>query len=116
MHHQNSVSPNMSTANSPLQEHDNHNSMFFAEVKDRGGWLVGLLILQSMSSFILQYNEKFLTQHIVIYNFLTMLVGAGGNAGNQASVRGTVLIHLLVYSQFLSIVFILTWREKDNSE
>jgi hypothetical protein len=27
--------------------------------------------------------------HPVIIYFLTMLVGAGGNAGNQASVRGT---------------------------
>ena len=62
---------------------------FFAQIKDRGGWLVGLLILQSMSSFILEYNEKLLQKHIIIVNFLTMLVGAGGNAGNQASVRGT---------------------------
>lgn len=60
---------------------------FFAQIKDRGGWLVGLLILQSMSSFILEYNEKLLKKHIIIVNFLTMLVGAGGNAGNQASVR-----------------------------
>mmetsp|Transcript_10881 Transcript_10881/g.23310 ORF Transcript_10881/g.23310 Transcript_10881/m.23310 type:complete len:413 (-) Transcript_10881:91-1329(-) len=57
------------------------------QIKDRGGWLIGLLILQSCSSFIIQYNEKFLQGHMVIVQFLTMLVGAGGNAGNQASVR-----------------------------
>ena len=56
-------------------------------VKDRAGWLVGLLVLQSCSSFILARNEALLESHLVIVQFLTMLVGAGGNAGNQASVR-----------------------------
>lgn len=56
-------------------------------VLDRAGWLVGLLVLQSCSSFILERNEELLQEHLVIVNFLTMLVGAGGNAGNQASVR-----------------------------
>ena len=64
---------------------------FSAAVSDRAGWLVGLLILQSMSSFIISRNEKLLQQHLVIVRFLTMLVGAGGNAGNQASV-GKVLV------------------------
>lgn len=59
---------------------------FFAAIKDRAGWLVGLLILQSMSSFIISRNETLLQNHLVIVRFLTMLVGAGGNAGNQASV------------------------------
>jgi hypothetical protein len=54
---------------------------------DRGSWLVGLLILQSFSSFIIKNNEAMLQRHAVIVRFLTMLVGAGGNAGNQASVR-----------------------------
>ena len=62
--------------------------MTFREVvKDRASWLVGLLALQSCSSFILARNEKLLEQHLVIVQFLTMLVGAGGNAGNQAAVR-----------------------------
>jgi hypothetical protein len=61
---------------------------FFRLLTDRAGWLVGLLVLQSMSSFILQRNEAMLQQHLIIIRFLTMLVGAGGNAGNQASVRG----------------------------
>jgi hypothetical protein len=61
---------------------------FCARVQDRAGWLVGLLVLQSMSSFIISRNEALLQSHLVIVQFLTMLVGAGGNAGNQASVRG----------------------------
>uniref|UniRef100_A0A7S1D0V7 SLC41A/MgtE integral membrane domain-containing protein n=1 Tax=Cyclophora tenuis TaxID=216820 RepID=A0A7S1D0V7_CYCTE len=59
---------------------------FSKMVTDRGGWLVMLLVLQSMSSFIIKRNEDLLQQHRAIVEFLTMLVGAGGNAGNQASV------------------------------
>ena len=60
---------------------------FWQSIADRAGWLVGLLVLQSMSSFILARNEVLLQDHVIIVQFLTMLVGAGGNAGNQASVR-----------------------------
>ena len=44
--------------------------------------------MQSCSGIILSRNEVLLANHPVIIYFLTMLVGAGGNAGNQASVRG----------------------------
>ena len=60
---------------------------FVNNMVDRGSWLIGLLIFQSCSSFILAYNEKMLQTHPSIIYFLTMLVGAGGNAGNQATVR-----------------------------
>ena len=43
-------------------------------------------IFQSVSSFILASYSELLQQHSVIVYFLTMLVGAGGNAGNQAAV------------------------------
>lgn len=89
---------------------------FGEALRDRAYWLVGLLVLQSLSGFILSRNEALLENHpfskswihpkayrlyrsdltvvhcvsllpfLVIF-FLTMLVGAGGNAGNQASVR-----------------------------
>lgn len=61
---------------------------FGEALRDRALWLVGLLIMQSCSGFILAQNELLLDKHPVIIYFLTMLVGAGGNAGNQASVRG----------------------------
>ena len=61
---------------------------FWEQLKDRSSWLVGLLVLQSCSSFILKSNEELLQSHLEIVHFLTMLVGAGGNAGNQAGVRG----------------------------
>lgn len=60
---------------------------FRSALKDRALWLVGLLAFQSCSGFILSRNEALLDQHPTIIYFLTMLVGAGGNAGNQASVR-----------------------------
>ncbi len=60
-------------------------------LRDRAYWLVGLLAMQSCSGFILARNEMLLETHPVIIYFLTMLVGAGGNAGNQASVRGKVI-------------------------
>lgn len=63
-------------------------------LRDRAYWLVGLLALQSMSGFILARNEELLQTHPVIIYFLTMLIGAGGNAGNQASVRGTFIIYM----------------------
>lgn len=57
------------------------------DIIDRGRWLVGLLVLQSCSSFILANYEKLLAEHQALIYFLTMLVGAGGNAGNQACVK-----------------------------
>lgn len=62
---------------------------FNEALRDRAYWLVGLLMMQSFSGIILSRNEALLADHPVIIFFLTMLVGAGGNAGNQASVRGT---------------------------
>ena len=62
---------------------------FGEALRDRAYWLVGLLILQSLSGIILSRNEMLLANHPVIIYYLTMMVGAGGNAGNQASVRGT---------------------------
>lgn len=67
----------------PLEPNINFMSSFI----DRGSWLVGLLAVQSLSSFVLSSNESLLQHHPSIVYFLTMLVGAGGNAGNQAAVR-----------------------------
>ena len=66
------------------QTHDHFQMSFFRSAVDRAGWLVGLLVFQSLSSFILAQNELLLQQHAVIVQFLTMLVGAGGNAGTSA--------------------------------
>ena len=83
----------------------------FASIVERGGWLIGLLFFQSFSSIILSSNEALLADHPAIIFYLTMLVGAGGNAGNQAAVRairgialGTVnkdTTYLFLYREFL---------------
>lgn len=59
---------------------------FWQQLLERAGVLIALLIFQSCSSFILEDYEVFLMRHSVIVFFLTMLVGAGGNAGSQAAV------------------------------
>ena len=54
-------------------------------VKQRIPWLIGLLLLQSFSSMILfQYNSM-IGSYAIITLFLTMLIGTGGNAGNQSA-------------------------------
>ena len=57
-----------------------------AEVVFRGRWLCALLILQSLSGSVLSYFEELIRKHLVITLFLTMLVGAGGNCGNQSAI------------------------------
>ncbi|CAB9498431.1 Divalent cation transporter [Seminavis robusta] len=84
-HHHLHASPNSPTHASPSADEDDNGEP--NSLVDRGAWLVGLLVLQSFSSFIIKNNEAMLHRHAVIVRFLTMLVGAGGNAGNQASVR-----------------------------
>jgi cation transporter-like permease len=64
------------------------------EALERGRWLIGLMLLQSTSSWILNQYTGLLEQHMIVISFLTMLVGAGGNAGAQAAVatvRGIAL-------------------------
>ncbi|KAL1503885.1 hypothetical protein AB1Y20_012370 [Prymnesium parvum] len=60
---------------------------FNDSLRSRAAWLLGLLVAQSASSFILEGAEELIHSHPVIVYFMTMLVGAGGNAGNQAAVR-----------------------------
>jgi Mg/Co/Ni transporter MgtE len=62
------------------------NESFAHQFRRRAGVLVALLAFQSCSSFILASFETLLQKHTVVVFFLTMLVGAGGNAGNQAAV------------------------------
>lgn len=57
------------------------------EAASRGRWLVGLLVVQSLSSVVLERFEPLIREHLTITLFLTMLVGAGGNAGNQSAIK-----------------------------
>lgn len=66
---------------------ESSNEMLLSEAWNRGRWLLGLLVLQSMSSFVLDWYQQLLRDHLVVTLFLTMLVGAGGNAGNQSAIK-----------------------------
>eukprot|EP00397_Hematodinium_sp_SG-2012_P040800 GEMP01044776.1.p1 GENE.GEMP01044776.1~~GEMP01044776.1.p1 ORF type:complete len:207 (+),score=39.33 GEMP01044776.1:356-976(+) len=52
----------------------------------RLGWLIGLLLFQSLSSIVLKNFHEVMAAHPSIVYFLTMLVGAGGNVGGQSAV------------------------------
>mmetsp|Transcript_16644 Transcript_16644/g.35200 ORF Transcript_16644/g.35200 Transcript_16644/m.35200 type:complete len:296 (+) Transcript_16644:100-987(+) len=49
-------------------------------------WLVGMLVIQSASSIILEGFDHLIQHHTTIFYFMTMLVGIGGNAGGQSAV------------------------------
>jgi len=57
------------------------------EVKSRGKWLLILMMFQSGSSFVLNHYATLVREHLVLTLFLTMLVGAGGNAGAQSAMQ-----------------------------
>lgn len=68
-------------------KHNNEPTGFRAILLSRALWLSMLLAFQSGSSVILAGNEALISAHPSVVFFLTMLVGAGGNAGNQSAVR-----------------------------
>ena len=63
-------------------------SVSIQEVLARFYVLGTLMVFQSLSSFILSSYQGFIENNIYITLYLTMLVGAGGNAGNQSTVMG----------------------------
>ena len=66
---------------------DDDDDTFSAVFKSRVTVLVTLMIVQSLSGMILSSFEELIQDNVVITLFLTMLVGAGGNAGNQSTVN-----------------------------
>lgn len=71
-------------------EHGYVNANFWTVVFQRSKWLVPLLLFQSVSYFVINYFEGILTT-FGLMGFITMLVGTGGNVGNQSAtfvVRG----------------------------
>jgi magnesium transporter len=66
-------------------EHTYFETSMLRFVWQRGVWLIPLLLLQSVSGFIMQGYEQVVKHCFIISMFLTMLMGTGGNAGNQSS-------------------------------
>ncbi|RNF11587.1 Mg++ transporter [Trypanosoma conorhini] len=71
--------------------------------------LVVLLLIQSLSQFILEMYEGLISRHVIIPMFLTMIIGAGGNAGNQSAVR---CITGLTTREFRRSDFLLVLRKE----
>jgi len=66
-------------------EHPYFETSIWRLLWQRAPWLVGLLLLQSISSFVMSGFESVVNKYFIISMFLTMLIGTGGNAGNQTS-------------------------------
>jgi len=64
-----------------------HSEDVFGESISRATLLLGLMMLQSASAMVLRRYESLLKEHVVVMLFLTMLVGAGGNVGNQSVIK-----------------------------
>eukprot|EP00928_Gymnodinium_smaydae_P003399 TRINITY_DN11220_c0_g1_i1.p1 TRINITY_DN11220_c0_g1~~TRINITY_DN11220_c0_g1_i1.p1 ORF type:complete len:453 (+),score=135.55 TRINITY_DN11220_c0_g1_i1:25-1359(+) len=76
-------------------------STVMGESISRATLLLGLMILQSGSAMVLARYEALLKEHMIVMLFLTMLVGAGGNVGNQSVIK--------VIEQLLSGSLQLSW-------
>ena len=83
-------------------------SPWWRSLLDRFFLLAGLLFLQSCSSLVLSSYADFIQQHVIVTLYLTMLVGAGGNAGNQAAV---LVIRMLATSSRRIQSLNILWRE-----
>lgn len=70
-------------------------------VKNRAAWLLSLLMLQSVSSTVLNKFSALLGSNILLTLFLTTLTGTAGNAGGQTS---AVVIRALATGQIDSKV------------
>ena len=66
-------------------EHSYFQTSFKSLFFQRSMWLGSLLLLQSISGIILNKYQTLIEGHIMLSFFLTMLIGTGGNAGNQSA-------------------------------
>jgi len=66
-------------------DHSYFHTSFWRLVRQRSTWLVGLLLLQSISSIIMVHYTGLIEKNIILSMFMMMLIGTGGNAGNQSA-------------------------------
>ncbi|MFA5075333.1 MAG: magnesium transporter [Candidatus Babeliales bacterium] len=66
-------------------EHGYFETSIWKMLWQRTPWLIGLLFLQSISSIIMSGYQEIIGKYFIFSMFLTMLIGTGGNAGNQSS-------------------------------
>ena len=46
-------------------------------------WLLSLMLVQSISGWVVERFERLIQRHVILAAFLTMLVGGGGNSSGQ---------------------------------
>jgi magnesium transporter len=56
---------------------------FFSIVWKRFPWLLSLMLVQSISGWVVERFSALVQKHVVLASFLTMLVGGGGNSSGQ---------------------------------
>ncbi len=65
-------------------------------IKNRLPWLAGLLLLQSLSAFVVKRYEDLIAQVTILTAFMATMVDAGGNTGGQSS---SILIRSLALKE-----------------
>ena len=55
-------------------------------------WLLVLMLVQSISSIVVEHFSALVERHVVLASFLTMLVGGGGNSSGQTVVETVRLL------------------------
>ena len=63
--------------------HSYFDAPIVALVCRRFPWLVSLMLIQSISGWVVERFEKLIEKHVILAAFLTMLVGGGGNSSGQ---------------------------------
>ena len=56
---------------------------FWQVVCRRFPWLLSLMLIQSISGWVVERFSALVEKHVVLASFLTMLVGGGGNSSGQ---------------------------------
>ncbi len=86
---------------------------FWRLIWQRSMWLVPLLLFQSISSMVLSHYEKLIQQYAILAFFISMLIGTGGNAGNQS---GAIMIRGLATGEITrKNGFLVLFRELQAS-
>ncbi len=75
----------------------------------RSSWLISLMLLQSVSSMILDGYNAMISSYTILTCFMTMLIGTGGNVGNQSA---TLVIRALTTNEIeKGDALRVLWRE-----
>ena len=77
---------------SSSDDDDGEPSFWLRDVVRRFPWLLGLMLVQSISSSVVEHFSGLVEKHVVLASFLTMLVGGGGNSSGQTVVETVKLL------------------------